>query len=130
MNCKLLDIGQSELTWKQSNNDKRKTIINKLIHYTKYRLHICSENQYSRSKPCENVESIYLLKVHLFHHHKIDASSQITVKGKYYVSLVWYTYSNDSEIEINCSTYTYERSSSSIDSVKIDSNIQTSGTLS
>ncbi|CAF1528824.1 unnamed protein product, partial [Rotaria sordida] len=30
----------------------------------------------------------------------MDTSSQITVKGKYYVSLVWYTYSNDSESEL------------------------------
>ncbi|CAF1106925.1 unnamed protein product [Rotaria sordida] len=30
----------------------------------------------------------------------MDASSQITVKDKYYVSLVWYTYSNDSESEL------------------------------
>ncbi|CAF3041901.1 unnamed protein product [Rotaria sp. Silwood2] len=48
-----------------------------------------------------------------------DAPSQIMASGKYYTI-----------VETNCPAYTYERPSSSIGSIKINSSIQTSGPLS
>ena len=88
LTARLLDIGECELVWEESEDDggspltgyciekceerraaswdevgvmgseERKTVVNKLIDGAKYRFRVSAENKYGRSDPCETLEPI------------------------------------------------------------------------